>query len=573
MLEFVRTIPTLKNVIMKITQVHIENFRSIENLTLQFPEAGILTLVGPNNAGKSNTIRAINNIIGESWFKGETADIIDFYNREQTRTIKIEITFNNGWSVAFDSSANWPEYKDENGSRITPYNIPEGSSGSVKEDFPCTYLPANRSLEDNLQFNSYRLMGKIAKSFNARAQVKKEQLEDKFNNIMDILNEVDEFKRFKEDFITYFDDMQSDSPYRLKVNFQAFTPLNYFKSINILANDSSINDQYDIAIEELGEGNKNLILFALVRSYAKNFRQEAQGLIALEEPEIYLHPQARRHLYNVLEEITNDSNIQVLVTTHSDSFVRTENFYQIGLVSKANNGTKIKRVEKSELLSFCTNTGAPIGRISASNIDKFYATTSNHKLNEAFFSKYLILVEGDTEEMAFPVYMKSSGVDCDFKGVSIIGVGGKSQVPKYWRLFKSFNIPILIVFDNDITKDNGQGNGLLATCFNCRKEDFIESIDIYKKLETSKQDVFEQSLIVLNGDFETAIEKELEQYCTDNNKENKYSEFVENAKSIINPTPGTQKGQMARFIAKSILREYPDFVPSFIKRICELIES
>ncbi len=366
--------------------------------------------------------------------------------------------------------------------------------------------------------------------------------------------------------------MQSDSPYKLKVNFQAFTPLNYFRSINILANDGSINDEYDIAIEELGEGNKNLILFALVRSYAKNFRQEAQGLLALEEPEIYLHPQARRHLYHVLEEITRDSNIQVILTTHSDSFLRTESFHQIGLVSKSKEvGTKIKRVEKQELLSFCVNTGVPVGRISEQNIVPFYATTSNYRLNEAFFSKFLILVEGETEELAIPVYLAHAGINCDFKGISIIGVGGKSNIPKYWRLFKCFNIPLLVLFDNDNSSGKQSSNKLLAECFNTDITNFLDNCDIYKKVECSKEDIFKQDVIILEQDFETSIQKDLKKYCDDNSHEYKYDEFMEIAKGIINPTAGAQKGQMARFMARRLVKEYPDFKPKFVTEICSTL--
>ena len=44
---------------MKIQQITIKNFRSIKDETIVFPEGGILGLVGPNNAGKSNILRAI----------------------------------------------------------------------------------------------------------------------------------------------------------------------------------------------------------------------------------------------------------------------------------------------------------------------------------------------------------------------------------------------------------------------------------------------------------------------------------------------------------------------------------
>jgi len=44
---------------MKLVRVRIENFRSIRSEEFAFPESNMLVLVGANNAGKSNIIRAI----------------------------------------------------------------------------------------------------------------------------------------------------------------------------------------------------------------------------------------------------------------------------------------------------------------------------------------------------------------------------------------------------------------------------------------------------------------------------------------------------------------------------------
>lgn len=42
---------------MKMRQLRIHNYRSIKDLTIQVPD--MLVLVGPNNSGKSNILRAI----------------------------------------------------------------------------------------------------------------------------------------------------------------------------------------------------------------------------------------------------------------------------------------------------------------------------------------------------------------------------------------------------------------------------------------------------------------------------------------------------------------------------------
>jgi len=365
---------------MKIQKITIKNFRSIKEETIIFPDSGILALVGPNNAGKSNILSAIENILGDSWFSGDKAELNDYFMKNKDNIIEIEIIFDDSKKVVFKSNEKWPTYYDEQGNTIY------SSRGNIKDDFPCTYLSANRDLAKNMQFKSYELMGKIAKAFNDKIEEEtKKELESKFGEIMSILDTIQEFSDFKKDFSNYFDDLQSDSPYKLKVDFKAFSPLNYFKTINILVNDSSVNNDFDIDPVELGEGNKSLILFALIRSYAKNFKQEATGILAIEEPEIYLHPQARRHLYQVLKDIVKNSSIQIIYTTHSPDFLSTEEFSSIGLVSKdSQEGTKVKIVTEQNLVDFSVNSGVPKNKINIANIKEFYATTSNTKLKKDF---------------------------------------------------------------------------------------------------------------------------------------------------------------------------------------------
>lgn len=535
---------------MKIRQINIKNFRSIKEETIIFPNSGILTLVGPNNAGKSNILRSIENILGDSWFSGDKAEINDYFMKDKNNVIEIKIVFDDGKNVVFKSDEKWPTYYNSNGSKMS-------YGSSIKEDFPCTYLSANRDLAKNMQFRSYELMGKIAKAFNDKIEEQtKTTLKGKFEEIMSILDTIQGFSNFKKDFSDYFDELQSDSPYKLKVDFKAFSPLNYFKTINILANDSSVNSDFDIDPVELGEGNKSLMLFALIRSYAKNFKQEATGILAIEEPEIYLHPQARRHLYQVFKDIVKDSNIQIIYTTHSPDFLSTEEFSSIGLVSKdSNEGTKVKIITEQDLVGFSISTGVSGNKTNTNNIKEFYATTSDTKLNEGFFAKHLILVEGDTEELCLPLLFERLGLKYYSSGISIIGVEGKNQIPKYWRLFKAFNIKLSVVFDSD-----SQGNNNLAICFGCDENDLKSDIDKIKKVETTNQNIF-----VFETDFETALKRDF-------NKDTEWQKYEDEAKEIIKPRPDTQKGQVARYICNKILED-KSYQPAFLQDLVDEIQN
>lgn len=545
---------------MKIKEISIKNFRSIKEEKILFPESWILTLVGANNAGKSNILRAFDNILWDSWFSWERVEMNDYWMRNSENKIVIKISFSESNAEAkIDFSISpWSKYT-ENTRKVRLDDVK--SYRKAKDVFPCTYLPANRDLSKNLQFRSYELMWKIAKAFNDRIQTTtKDALKTKFNEIMALLDSVDWFSGFKSDFTKYFNDLQSDSPYKLKVDFKAFSPLNYFKTINILANDSSVNSEFDIDPVELWEGNKSLMLFALIRSYAKNFKQEATGLLAIEEPEIYLHPQARRHLYKIFKEIVKDSNIQIIYTTHSPDFLSTEEFSSIGLVSKdSQEWTKVKIISEQELVNFSIQTWVPEDKTSVANIKDFYATTSDFKLNEGFFAKHLVLVEGDTEELCLPLLLERLWLNYDSSWISIIWVEGKNQIPKYWRLFKSFNIPISVVFDSDRNWNNN-----IASCFGCDENSIPLNINKSRVISTERQKLF-----VFEKDFETALKKDFA-------KDELWAQYENSARELIKPTNAGQKGQVARFICKKILEDenyIPEFLRELYNHICWIVST
>ena len=72
---------------MKIKEISIENFRGIEELTLQLNDFTVL--IGKNGVGKSSVLHALN-FFKESSYK---LKVEDFYNRELNREIKVSITF------------------------------------------------------------------------------------------------------------------------------------------------------------------------------------------------------------------------------------------------------------------------------------------------------------------------------------------------------------------------------------------------------------------------------------------------------------------------------------------------
>jgi predicted ATP-dependent endonuclease of OLD family len=69
--------------------------------------------------------------------------------------------------------------------------------------------------------------------------------------------------------------------------------------------------------------------------------------------------------------------------------------------------------------------------------------------NELFFATRLLIVEGDTEKLAFPEYCRALGIDLDTAGATIIEVGGKRNLMEFASIAISFGIPTGIVYDKD----------------------------------------------------------------------------------------------------------------------------
>lgn len=79
---------------MKISKIHIENFRSIRHLDFELPQ--ISCLVGPNNAGKSNILLAIQKVLGRDWVTVNSFDEQDVYAHDTNSNVAIQISFDPG---------------------------------------------------------------------------------------------------------------------------------------------------------------------------------------------------------------------------------------------------------------------------------------------------------------------------------------------------------------------------------------------------------------------------------------------------------------------------------------------
>jgi putative ATP-dependent endonuclease of OLD family len=520
----------------RIESIEIENFRSIgeEPLLIDFPKNSPLILVGENNAGKSNIIRAIELIFGEYHPKYKSLDDFDYFERNPKNkiTINAKVTgiinkfgYNSYSCGGFYFTAEKNKENEFLGLQNEDGVYNKYVSNLMREELICVSVNSEQNLSYQLSYSSkFTLLSKVTKAFHEKLSSDEEKvnrLKAVFETIKQTFLEVDEFRLFSENMSHIAGQMITNMSHALNFDFSAYDPSNYYKTLRVHPAENGEIRTY----EELGTGQQQILALTFAHAYAKSFL--GQGIIfILDEPESHLHPLAQKWLANQMYKMAEDG-LQLVITTHSPYFINLEYLSGVYIVSK-DIQTRVSNTNASNLVDFCHATGAP--KADEKTILPFYSAHSKPSILNGFFAKKIILVEGETEELALPYYFQKVGLDTLKEGIAVIGVGGKSNLSKWWRLFKILNIPVFICFDND---DNGDSK-------KTSRKEALKAIGIddgeIASLLTCEDWNINENFCVFGVDFEKTMKSSFL----------KYQEFEDQEKSRL----GNSKPIVARAVAK-----------------------
>lgn len=157
-----------------------------------------------------------------------------------------------------------------------------------------------------------------------------------------------------------------------------------------------------------------------------------RGLVLLvEEPELYLRPQAQRYLYRLFRTFAQGGN-QVLYTTHSPNLLNVARLEELARVRLSERGTWILQPE------------------ALSSGEEFRLLTEfDAQRGELFLSRAALLVEGQTERLALPFAFAACGYDADREDISIVECGGKANILLFARVCRAVGVPFVALHDRD----------------------------------------------------------------------------------------------------------------------------
>ncbi|MFT5146682.1 MAG: putative ATP-dependent endonuclease of OLD family [Polaribacter sp.] len=296
-------------------------------------------------------------------------------------------------------------------------------------------IPAFRNPKDELRLVHYTWYGKLIKTL--------------WDNGKDVVEE--EINKKSEDIKRLADKVFDGSTTELRELLQkAISHKNVsFKLLPSQKNDIYknvqiyVDDGIDRPLDKKGSGIQSAIIISLFTTYCRTFHKSS-SLLVTEEPELFLHPQARRVISSELEKYLGDCDSnQLIVSTHSIEFLKNTPIQNVIVANKLS--------ETNETIVTQISYDAELTKEETNKIIRFIWS----KNTEIFFSDKVLLVEGGEEYLLPSIFDKilNKKQVLDYENASIARVDGKGNFLTYIKILDRFKIPWLILGDLDCYDD------------------------------------------------------------------------------------------------------------------------
>ena len=458
---------------MEIGKVEINNFRGINSLVAYFNGKNVI--IGDSNCGKTTILKALDLALNPSipYYK-EIFSEYDFNNKNIDNSIIIKIVFEDLSQKELDYFMDYIE-PGENIDNIKE-NINDISDLDKYEkylriEFKCEYLNEEYDYEFATYYckknntSSKKMLSKKDKyiigfqlidpskevkkitnlnrnsAFNKIIKEKEvslnkeigEVIEEKLPEVSEVIHNNEPFDRIIKELGSKAIDFGflEDSKENLKFELSNMTKNDLLRKLELFVQARDSINSLPLSYHGTGLQNSISLSTALLLSELNN-----KGIIAIEEPENGLHPHAQEYLSYQLNNIDS----QVIVTTHSPDIAGSFSLKDFLILDKIKNQTNICKL-------FSHKKGEE-------SIYRYAEKFTKEELVRSLFGKAVLLVEGDTEEGAFPImFGQLSKEDCYTHyaklGINIVNVGTCTKLKDYGKVYQELNIPVIAVVDND----------------------------------------------------------------------------------------------------------------------------
>lgn len=476
---------------MKLQAVRLSNFQSFGSKTTELKLEEITYLIGPNGSGKTAILQALCRlfafdpalrrikrsdfhipqneqeipeqrklIIEADFIFPETSDDSDnstvapFFNHMRMTSedglpvVRFRLTALMDCEIGeIEEIFEYVLEPDSQGKEITKL-VPRADRNQLQVH----YLPAQREPSDHITYSSNALLGRLLRSVNWENERKDiNQLTKQINNTLENNPSV---KTISEILKQSWEKLHKGSYFKEpKISFVHSEIENILRHMSVSFTPG--HDENLVDFSRLSDGQKSMLYLSLVSASQSishsvlndgddifdiaKLRPPIFTIIALEEPENSLSPHYLGRIVNALKAATKHQDAQALVATHAPTMLRRVSPEHIRYLRLDSNRTSlIKGIQLPE---------------ESDGAYKF-VREAVQAFPEIYFSRIVVLGEGDSEEIVLPRIFSAKGIPVDESAITIAPLGGR-HVNHFWRLLSQLGIPYVTLLDLDVGRFGG----------------------------------------------------------------------------------------------------------------------
>ena len=479
---------------MQITTLRLSNFQSFGPEPTTVNLAALTYVLGPNGSGKTAVLEALSRLFSPlaSQRKVKVGDFhvpvdrsaSEVHLEQPTLWLEVEIVFPearddgqhasippNFSHMAIETQHGAPRIRvrltavlaadseidekteyilqaDEDGEPTNRADMSRYDRGHIEVH----YLPARRDPADHISYTTASLIGRTLRAADWSSE--RESLTGLMTEVTDVLVANEAVATIGDQLAEEWSGLHSGAFFKdPSIAFGRGELEGVLRQLTVTFSPS--HGGTPLPFERLSDGQKSLLYISLVLAWQALARRVLGGedtsldpdrlrppvhtVIALEEPENSLAPQYLGRIIRQLRGACEQGDVQALIATHAPTFLR--------------------RVDPESIcfLRLDTKRETTVHRVVLPDDDEAtakYVREAVQAYPELYFSRLVVLGEGDSEQVVLPRVLAASGIAEDDASVSVVPLGGR-HVNHFWRLLNELEIPYVTLLDLDSGRYQG----------------------------------------------------------------------------------------------------------------------
>jgi putative ATP-dependent endonuclease of the OLD family len=314
------------------------------------------------------------------------------------------------------------------------------------------YLPARRDPADQISYSANALLGRALRSANWTGE--RDKIADLTGELSSTLSGNSAIKGMTDTLSAQWGDLHKGTYFTdPAISFDRSELENLLRYLSVGFTPGHGEQVVDFS--RLSDGQQSILYLSIVLSMHQIGAEVLNGkladafdidklrpavftLIAVEEPENSLSPHYLGRVVQTLEKFSGGQDAQAMLATHSPSLMRRvppEAVRYMRLDEKRT--TVVRRIELPE----------------DEEAHKF-VREAVQAFPELYFSRFVVLGEGDSEEVVLSRLLAAKGILADDASISVVPLGGR-HVNHFWRLLHGLGIPHVTLLDLDLARFQG----------------------------------------------------------------------------------------------------------------------